>query len=1570
MPTVGKLLPNGGSFSNSGSLSGTDYGVESLANSATIANSGSITGTNVAGVSINDSGAGETGTVTNSSGATITGAAGVEISGAGKITNSGEIAATVGAAALIGGGGSVTNNSGATITGVAKGVEIDGGSGAVANSFGNSGKIQATAATGVGVTMGAGGTVQNSAGATISGGDDGVASLSGSMTLTNAGTITGTNGYGVTINDSGATDTATVTNTNTITGAQGVAISGEGTVTNSRTITATVGTGVLIGGGGSVTNNSGDTITGVAKGVEIDGGSGAVANNLTNDGTIKATATATSVGVTMGAGGWIRNVAGAAISGGNDGVASLSGGMTLTNAGTITGTTGYGVTINDSGATDKAVVDNADIITGAQGVAISGEGTLTNAKTITATVGTGVLIGGGGTITNNAGDTITGVAKGAELDGGAAATNRVTNDGTISATAVNTSVGLTMGAGGTVRNDAGATISGGNDGVASLSGSMTLTNLGTITGTTGYGVTINDSGPTDTATVTNNNSVSGAQGIAISGAGTVTNAGNVTATVGSGILIGGGGTITNNAGARIQAISRGVEIDGGTAVNSLTNSGSIIASAATGVGATMGAGGVVRNNAGATISGGNDGVASLAGAFTLINLGTITGTRGYGVTINDATLNNAGTITGANGVSTAGFGLLSNTGTITATAGTAVSIGGGGSVGNGDGAHITGTAGGVEIDGAPGNVTNNGSITASDATGDGVTLGLGGAVENLEIGSVISGGNDGINSEAGALAAVNAGQITGTHGAGVEVNGAATVTNANLITGGDGITVSLAGQVTNTAIIRGTTGGGVTFGFGGNVVNSPIGMISGATGGVEIDGVAGSVINDGSITVTGRNGDGVALGDGGKVENDGGGAKITGKDNGVSVGSGNATIVNSGAIAGGTGAGVTISGSGSVTNSKSISGASGVTISQAGTVTNSGTIQASSGVAITIGGTGGVSNLTGGSVTGVDGGVSIAGAQSWLINAGAISASGSSSYGVQFTSGGALDNLAGASISGGQSGVQIDGAGTVENAGSISGTIGVSLVGAGTIVDDGSISSTAGATGTAVSLGASGSTFVLAYGAGLSGGIAGFGGGDTLELGDDGIAITGYATAAGPSGMTALTLEHNGAAVVTVDLVGSYIGDTFAIARVGGAQEVAVTLGQAPQTVSVATFESQEATLNQLPGGFDIADSATNIETGLAKIQADSGHIDAIQSTSRVVAGIANLPAEQTALGKIVGGYAVAGTAVAIEGNLQAVEANLGQIVAVGDQSGVVTISVAAFEADRLALQDLSGFAISDTAANVQAALGSLATDPTITSITTTGGALSETVAAFAADKATLDKVVGGFAVSDLATNVQAALASLSADAHIASIVATDGTLTETVAQFTADKAALNKVVGGFNISDTSAHFLAALTPLQADVSHIRAVQFTDASPPTLTLGATGAAADQALLGRITSSYVLNVVSAGATVTTGHGSGLTIHDVVGNDTITGGGSDETFIFGSSFGTATVTDAAAHWTGAGHDVIDFAESEFAGFRALLADATFANGVATITAGSDHLTLDGFSSAAALIAGNAAGDFSFK
>src|SRR5476649_1220469 len=74
-------------------------------------------------------------------------------------------------------------------------------------------------------------------------------------------------------------------------------------------------------------------------------------------------------------------------------------------------------------------------------------------------------------------------------------------------------------------------------------------------------------------------------------------------------------------------------------------------------------------------------------------------------------------------------------------------------------------------------------------------------------------------------------------------------------------------------------------------------------------------------------------------------------------------------------------------------------------------------------------------------------------------------------------------------------------------------------------SSRAGAAGTAIAFAGSGDTFVLDSGATVVGGIKGFNATDTLEFAV--AAANGYTTSAGPSGMTALTLTNNGAAVAS-----------------------------------------------------------------------------------------------------------------------------------------------------------------------------------------------------------------------------------------------------------------------------------------------------------------------------------------------------------------------------------------------------------------------------------------------------------
>ena len=115
--------------------------------------------------------------------------------------------------------------------------------------------------------------------------------------------------------------------------------------------------------------------------------------------------------------------------------------------------------------------------------------------------------------------------------------------------------------------------------------------------------------------------------------------------------------------------------------------------------------------------------------------------------------------------------------------------------------------------------------------------------------------------------------------------------------------------------------------------------------------------------------------------------------------------------------------------------------------------------------------------------------------------------------------------------------------------------------------------------------------------------------------------------------------------------------------------------------------------------------------------------------------------------------------------------------------------------------------------------------------------------------------------------------------------------------------------------------------------------------------------------------TSGAWTTTGHGAGLTIHDIKGVDAITGGGASEDFVFLAGWGNATISDFDKHYTGAGHDIVTLPGSEFVkGDATLLADAKPGDGGVIVTAGQDKLIFTGLT-IAELNAGITAGDFKF-
>jgi hypothetical protein len=87
--------------------------------------------------------------------------------------------------------------------------------------------------------------------------------------------------------------------------------------------------------------------------------------------------------------------------------------------------------------------------------------------------------------------------------------------------------------------------------------------------------------------------------------------------------------------------------------------------------------------------------------------------------------------------------------------------------------------------------------------------------------------------------------------------------------------------------------------------------------------------------------------------------------------------------------------------------------------------------------------------------------------------------------------------------------------------------------------------------------------------------------------------------------------------------------------------------------------------------------------------------------------------------------------------------------------------------------------------------------------------------------------------------------------------------------------------------------------------------------------------------------ASGAETITGHENGLTLVAAAGNETLVGGGFDETFSFASATRRDIVTDFASHTVGASHDTILLPRAAFNdSFADLLAGTTFTNAGATI------------------------------
>lgn len=745
--------------------------------------------------------------------------------------------------------------------------------------------------------------VTNNAGGTMSGYYNGIefySAGSGTATITNSGTITGTDGGdGIYLYSDGALTTRIQNNFGgTIDGYyDGIHFESDGagaaTITNAGTITGDWGNGVYLwsdGAGTFAVNNSG-TIASYDEysGLYIGSDAGTGTATVTNSGLISAHGD--GIGIEYLDSATVTNNAGGIIE------SDWYNGLLIYDVGTVNvNNTGTIVSYDDDnngynhpaiyihGVAGTATVNNN---AGGNIQAVDGEGVyieyantamINNYGTIQSSDSKGVYTYEVETVTvnNYAGGLIQSDDSGEGVYIEYANTAMINNYGKINGVC-ETGVYIDGVGTATVNNYAGGLILGEEEEAIEIyADTVTVNNYGRIEGMQ-EAVYIEDA---ETATVNNNGTIvsSNSYGIYYNGedygAGMVTvtnNAGGLIQADDDGVYIGYAdtATVTNNAGGSIQSYNgRGIAMEyiGGSATAKVINSG-LIQAYNDGVYIGYADTATVTNNAGGFIqSGSDDGIdIEYADTATVTNYGTIQGDDdGIHVDyVDTATVTNYGTITGTNDegidVEEAETATVTNSGNIQAYY-SGIEINGPAT--STSTANVTNNAGGfiqsnyndgiyIEDVGTT-TVTNSGIIQGSLSDYAGLNI------ENVETATVtnnaggfIQGYNDGIHIEyVGKATATNSGTIQGSYdGLHISNTTTANVGNSGNIQGGyEGLYIWDLGTftVTNSGTITGDQYGAYIYDVGTLTVTNS-GTIQSTNGtGMFIRADA----NDASVDVT------------------------------------------------------------------------------------------------------------------------------------------------------------------------------------------------------------------------------------------------------------------------------------------------------------------------------------------------------------------------------------------------------------------------------------------------------------------------------------------------------------------------------------------------------------------------------------------------------------------------------------------------------------------------------------------------------------------------------------------------
>lgn len=782
-------------------------------------------------------------------------------------------------------GGSVTFQTGTLSATNGAGVQLSNADGTV--SFNGTTNLNGGDAA-VDVLAGSGGTIGFAA-TTMINNPTGVGLLvfESEPVLTYAGSIAANAGRPVEVNGASPCGTVTVSGSITSTG-QGILVQD----CSAGTVSFTGGTKTLNTGanqGVTLANNAGATVSFSGGGLAITTTSatgfgattgGAVQVTGANNSISTGTGTGLSlVGVGTGASGvTFRSVSTGAAANGialsgltGAGVTVTGDGSTAGSGGTISGTTGHGVSLgNLASLTAGVALNHLNVSTGAAGMS----------SVFGTTFGTLALAGNqlaatGGPALNLTTGTVSGTVASLSSSGSPTSGVSLTGvGGTLNATAGTIAGGVTGAfavSGGTVGGTIGASVSQANASasvisVAGAHNTGTLTFSSTVSASNGTGLQFTDADGTYTFTGTTN-LAGGDAGIDIAAASTgtvnVTPSGGNTATItspsGIAIAILGGSADLNYSGSVSQANAQPLlSVSGGHNGDVAFPIGTINASNGTGLQFDNSDGTYVFGGT-VTLAGGDAGIDvtnGSAGTFTFPTAATITSpSTGNLISILNSSPNftYGGSLTKANNNVTAIL-VQSNTGGTITFNGDATSA-------DGDPADVarsisSGTAAGVNLSSNGGATINfnGGGLSITSTSGAGFTAAGGGTINITGAGNTISSGaGTALNVQNTTIGASGLSFLSISHSGGANgIHLANTGATNGLQVTGNG-TAGSGGSITNTTGGDGSTSGNGIYLNGTRTVNLSWMSLSGhANNGLFGTGVRGLTVN--KVRFTGTNG--------------------------------------------------------------------------------------------------------------------------------------------------------------------------------------------------------------------------------------------------------------------------------------------------------------------------------------------------------------------------------------------------------------------------------------------------------------------------------------------------------------------------------------------------------------------------------------------------------------------------------------------------------------------------------------------------------------------------------------------